>query len=505
MSAKKISNRFMLYVVLFAVSLFLIFFVGKSINKETGETNTIITSNGLLHFKKGLDIAGGVRLTYKIDFSKYEDVYANETELLQVKKTAQDIILKNIDERISKLGVSDYSAYVQKLSDGEYLIVEIGGLSDIDEAKGIIGKTVELEFKLANDDNQGSAALYAQRQEVAENLLVNVSANPDQFEQLGSGKVGDDIFYTHYEDAAIEQLPDIYRNNPQLLSSLQTGKVYPTLLTDVYHVLQAEDASGAVQTQTLKGFTMVKYNGASSVKLDAIEPARVAAVAELNNLNSEIIWRKNITPAPLGSLTYENGTLTYAGPESLPGMSGYNIELYQVVATENMDAIVAKVTNNTEPTASEATLMVEGWADGTVLGSQFVGFDPSQAVKLYQQPEGNFILKITDSKQPSDTLVPTFVFNGLSQQRADALRNEITNATLYDIEDIRVQDTQTWIPAQDPKSNDILNGAFFKFANVSQSQTGLPVVAINFDDKGKEIFCNITSENIGKQMAIFVG
>ena len=84
MSAKKISNRFMLYVVLFAVSLFLIFFVGKSINKETGETNTIITSNGLLHFKKGLDIAGGVRLTYKIDFSKYEDVYANETELLQV-------------------------------------------------------------------------------------------------------------------------------------------------------------------------------------------------------------------------------------------------------------------------------------------------------------------------------------------------------------------------------------------------------------------------------------
>jgi preprotein translocase subunit SecD len=33
----------------------------------------------------------------------------------------------------------------------------------------------------------------------------------------------------------------------------------------------------------------------------------------------------------------------------------------------------------------------------------------------------------------------------------------------------------------------------------------LPVVVINFDDKGKEIFCNITSENIGTQMAIFVG
>lgn len=93
-------------------------------------------------------------MTYKIDFSKYEEAYKNEAELLQVKKTAQNIILKNIDNRISKLGVSDYSAYVQKLTDGEYLIVEIGGLSDIDEAKSIIGKTVELEFKLANTDNQ---------------------------------------------------------------------------------------------------------------------------------------------------------------------------------------------------------------------------------------------------------------------------------------------------------------------------------------------------------------
>lgn len=154
MSAKKRTNLLALYIVLFAVSLFLIFFVGTRIDTETGKSHTTVTSNGLLHFKKGLDIAGGVRLTYKIDFSKYEEAYTNETELLQVKKTAQDIILKNIDNRISKLGVSDYSAYIQKLSDGEYLIVEIGGLNDINEAKGIIGKTVELEFKLANEENQ---------------------------------------------------------------------------------------------------------------------------------------------------------------------------------------------------------------------------------------------------------------------------------------------------------------------------------------------------------------
>jgi len=45
---------------------------------------------------------------------------------MSVKKTAQDIILQNIDKRISTLGVSDYNAYIQKLSDGEYIVIEIG-------------------------------------------------------------------------------------------------------------------------------------------------------------------------------------------------------------------------------------------------------------------------------------------------------------------------------------------------------------------------------------------
>ena len=34
---------------------------------------------------------------------------------------------------------------------------------------------------------------------------------------------------------------------------------------------------------------------------------------------------------------------------------------------------------------------------------------------------------------------------------------------------------------------------------------GEPVVVINLDDQGKDIFCTITAANIGKPMAIFVG
>ena len=75
--------------------------------------------------------------------------------------------------------------------------------------------------------------------------------------------------------------------------------------------------------------------------------------------------------------------------------------------------------------------------------------------------------------------------------------------TVYTLEDVFVQDRETWIPATDGKN--ILNGAYFKFANPSASEVGEPIVAINFDDQGKTIFCSITSNNIGNAMAIFVG
>lgn len=126
-----------------------------------------------------MDLAGGVRLTYKIDFSKTEQLYADQSSaLMQAKKTAQDIILKNIDKRISALGVSDYNAFVQKLQDGEYLVVEIGGVQDMEAAKKLIGKTVELEFKVPNDEQKASDEVKAARQSLAENLFATVTKAP---------------------------------------------------------------------------------------------------------------------------------------------------------------------------------------------------------------------------------------------------------------------------------------------------------------------------------------
>ncbi|MEY3197574.1 MAG: bifunctional preprotein translocase subunit SecD/SecF [Candidatus Parcubacteria bacterium] len=117
-----------MYALIFAVCMIIIFFVSMTTNKTTGKTDFSFTSDvstALKGFKKGMDVAGGVKLTYKIDFNKYKEAYPNPSEYQSITKDIKTVILKNIDNRISKLGVSDYNSYVQTLQDGEYLVIEI--------------------------------------------------------------------------------------------------------------------------------------------------------------------------------------------------------------------------------------------------------------------------------------------------------------------------------------------------------------------------------------------
>jgi preprotein translocase subunit SecD len=77
--------------------------------------------------------------------------------------------------------------------------------------------------------------------------------------------------------------------------------------------------------------------------------------------------------------------------------------------------------------------------------------------------------------------------------------------TKYNFEMLFVAAKPYWIIAKDPKTGEILNGAYFRYAAVERTQSGEPAVVINFDDKGSEIFCHITEQNVGKQNAIFIG
>ncbi len=507
---KKDSRKSLLwYWVAFVISLLIIFLVGTKVVPWTWESNMILTPSGITQFKRWLDLAGWVRLTYKIDFSKYESVYANDAaQLLSVKKTAQDIILKNIDKRISTLGVSDYNAYVQKLSDGEYIVVEIWWIQDLSAAKKLIGKTVELEFKIPNEVKEEDVTTMRERQKLAEEIFATTVKNPESMQDTAASKGSADAYYDSYVDASFEELPLIYQNNIEKLSSIQSGTVYPTLLSGVYHVLVDQEAIAAGTgdaTQILKWFTTVYFRGKKDVVTTQLTEGNFLSYADRKDL---AVSRSSVSSytGKTQSINYDAAkkALVYVADQILPGQAWYDVSIYQVKAGDDVAKFVSEIENGDR----KANLAVISGRQNTWIITNFVPsfvYDAAKKVQSFKELDATYVVAVRGVKNANDTLFPILSIPAATEQIAKEYTTALTNKTLYSFDDIFVSDTLRRLPAKDPKSDDILNGAYFKYAQVGTSQAGKPTVSILFDDKGKEIFCNLTEQLVGKQMAIFVG
>ena len=214
-----------------------------------------------------MDVAGGVRLNYKIDLNKYKQAYTNSQEYAQVTRNVKNIILKNIDTRISKLGVSDYESYLQTIGDEEFVIIEIGGVSDLDQAKGIIGKTVELEFKTAYSGT--GEEMKTERKALVDELLTQAKTAPTTMQDIATPLQSDQVYFARHEKKTLEQLPDIYTAHTELLTSAAIGTVQ---LTDgIYTVIPP--MSGLTTTETsIAGWTIFRL-----VEIDTLTGASDAS------------------------------------------------------------------------------------------------------------------------------------------------------------------------------------------------------------------------------------
>lgn len=106
-------------------------------------------------FKLGLDLAGGTHLSYKADTSEVDSGAIDE---------AMSALRDLIETRVNAFGVGEPVVQVERsslLSGGREnrLIVELPGVTDIEEAVNIIGKTPELEFRLVPQDLAGGTPI----------------------------------------------------------------------------------------------------------------------------------------------------------------------------------------------------------------------------------------------------------------------------------------------------------------------------------------------------------
>jgi protein-export membrane protein SecD len=115
------------------------------------------SSDAQYPFKLGLDLAGGSQLIYNADVS---DVDPQEVpELMQVLREV-------IERRINVFGVSEPIVQVEQSSfvteeTQHRLLIELPGVTDVEEATAEIGRTPLLEFKLVDQEAMASQQLEA--------------------------------------------------------------------------------------------------------------------------------------------------------------------------------------------------------------------------------------------------------------------------------------------------------------------------------------------------------
>lgn len=101
---------------------------------------------GLRPFHFGLDLVGGTELIYSADTSKVTD-----------RTGAMDSLKEVIERRVNLFGVSEpivqteHAGFISG-SHLDRLIVELPGITNVEEAKTLIGETPTLEFRIARPD-----------------------------------------------------------------------------------------------------------------------------------------------------------------------------------------------------------------------------------------------------------------------------------------------------------------------------------------------------------------
>ncbi|MCX6796531.1 MAG: protein translocase subunit SecD [Candidatus Falkowbacteria bacterium] len=91
----------------------------------------------------GLDLQGGSHLVYVTDLSKIAD---------KDRSNAISSVIEVIRRRIDALGVTEPVIQQTKIGGQDAVIVELPGVSDIEQAKGLVGKTAQLEFYEQGED-----------------------------------------------------------------------------------------------------------------------------------------------------------------------------------------------------------------------------------------------------------------------------------------------------------------------------------------------------------------
>lgn len=223
-----------------------------------------------LKIHEGLDLQGGTHLVYELDTSKIEE---------KNKSAATQAVINVIDRRINGLGVSEPVIQSVKIGDKSGVIVELPGISDINQAINLIGKTAQLSFW----QQSGTIESGWQPTDLTGANLQKAEVTYDQ-------NSGDPQVSLEFNEEGKNLFAEITKNNLQkpvaiiLDNQIISAPTVQSVISDGRAVI-----SGKFTIQEAKDLSKLLNAGALPVPIKIIEQRNVEASLGLDSVKQSIM------------------------------------------------------------------------------------------------------------------------------------------------------------------------------------------------------------------------
>lgn len=238
---------------------------------------------GRMGFALGLDLRGGSQLVYSANLSLKDPGQTDAQALEGVKQT--------IERRVNKYGVTEPTIQTMQNEQGSFILIQLPGVKDIDEALKLIGQVAELDFReqvLNATGNTTWVVAKAIGSDGQEKVLTGKYLKPNATPQFNEQKYQYQIAFEWNAEGAV-----LFKNITTRNLNKPLGIFLDNELVSAPTVQAVIEAQGVIEgdfTLTEANTLAIQLNsGALDVPLTIVERRDVGATLGADSLRKSLL------------------------------------------------------------------------------------------------------------------------------------------------------------------------------------------------------------------------